>query len=117
MHGVLNVKAPTGGGLLCDFGNLDDGSLAALVTTARYTELLQVVRGGQLVTPVPTVVTRLRGPPRPWAHTRLLDQGRSSFVLPGPATIMDGVYNNHYLHTEHMRADIGTLLCPRNDGF
>ena len=109
------MKAPTGGGLLCDFGNLDDGSVAALVTTARYTELLQVVRGGQLVTPVPTVVARLRGPPRPWAHTRLLDQGRSSFVLPGPATIMDGVYNNHYLHTEHMRADIGTLLCPHTN--
>merc|ERR1719266_2266120 len=60
------------------------------------TQLLsdKVVRGGQLVTPVPTVVTRLRGPPRPWAHTRLLDQGGSSFVLPGPATIMDGIYNN-----------------------
>ena len=72
--------------------------------------MLQVVRGGQLVTPVPTVVTRLRGPPRPWAHTRLLDQGGSSFVLPGPATIMDGVYNNHYQQIEHMRADIGTYF-------
>jgi len=96
-------------------GYLEDQNLVNFIENCIHgiyinTQSDKVMRGGALVSPAPTIVSRLSGPATPWCFTEFLRLGQPTFLIPGPMTIMDGCYNGFYNSNQDMVADVVRII-------
>jgi len=95
--------------------HLDDQNLFNFIRNCIHgidlsTQSDKVMRGGALVSPAPTIVSRLSGPATPWCFMEFLRLGQPTFLIPGPMTIMDGCYNGFYNSNQDMVADVVRII-------